>query len=603
MKDASDTYTPAALICLCNILYRIKPIAPRSTFKSIRDFKGEDGLLPYIDKLSTGCYCKPHQYVFYTGPSVYNKEDENVKKYAEIRNFLINDVFNNEAIFSEFYERFALLHSLDEYTTFNINIFYVWKGIGQIIRSDIVKYTKGFLLDILNDEKKINELTQAHLMSICEIVAGISRATKHWTSDEKKVAINELLIPATKSLILHKGNDPNVQEMISVIIKDWDCRRVTWLYTILEELLSNIKENEEQLNIIVLRSVMNVASKAYILANQFIDEQFLHVIKDIVIPLFSDLKKYTNDDISNFEILLFCRFAILPKYQTEKLDVPNEIAKLAFNDVFDKHKEEAPELVALFLFGVLLNNFAESKLLLPYIAERFKELCLIENKLAGIASGKYLDIGQTILCVCGFIQWSQYKEKKEAALFDDVIKGQILPLKESLLLNTRLNLVGFLHALAFSNLFLFTKKEFSWLIDDVLPFFLSDSNSEVRLASNSLLKMIVCIAYSDRQKLCSEKVENLFHTASKIKEKEEAKKALFVAVSFACALIANVSISLSSCPDWLPHIFDLLERTYDRGICKEEIKKEVGEFFKRHEGKKIAEIEAYKYISTISYLA
>ena len=53
------------------------------------------------------------------------------------------------------------------------------------------------------------------------------------------------------------------------------------------------------------------------------------------------------------------------------------------------------------------------------------------------------------------------------------------------------------YALTFAHFFIFTKKVFMILIEDALPPFLADGNQEVRKTARELLKMLVCITYSD----------------------------------------------------------------------------------------------------------
>lgn len=611
LKSSSDVNRLFALQSMSNILCRMKPIAPRKQYNSVDDFKSENKeLLPFIDKMTTGFHCKPHHYVFYTGPSVF---DPNDSKFAEIRKFLTEEVFVNEKIFTSLFESFALLHPKEDSPTFNTHIYGLWKGIGQIIKTPIVKYTKSLILRLL-DARYISLTSPVLLTAICELIAGISRATKHWNQEEKKIAIDELLIPSCTPLIHTKGNDQStmsVQVMASTIVGDWDFRRVQWLYELVKNQLSEIQCNKDQMNEVVLRSVMNFANIIYMQANEFFNEEFIHIMKEIIIPLFADMKKFKLDDLSYFANFLVCRLSLTRQYHpndekcqenyygSPSFKSSKEMAALTFIDVFDKHKENMPELVALFLSEIFSGKMHDFSFFLPFVVERFKDICNIDSKLINITSGKFLHYGKNIMCKLGILQWENYGESIFEVLFENVIKKQIMDIKESLPWNSRLNLVGFLHALTFSHFFLFTKKEFMLLIDEVLPSFLSDSNQEVRKAALSLLKMLVCIAYSDDHELCSEKVKELFELANK--DKNKINKNLFVAVSFASALLANVSVWFKDCPLWLPDIFNELERNYSQGNCKEEIKSTTTEFFTRHEGSDIPEIEDYKYSFTDRY--
>ena len=463
------------------------------------------------------------------------------------------------------------------------------------------------------DVNDISKTSPVRLATLCELIAGISRATKHWTPEEKKLAYDEILIPVCTPIIRFKGCDMStvsVHAMTTSIVGDWDYRRTHWLYDIIEKVFSECLATKESLNEIVLRSVLNISKTVYIEANQFFNEEFIQVMKKTLIPLFSDIKSFKLDYISMFAGIITSRFLLTRRYQPDGNDdnyyacpsfkVSTEMASLVF-DIFDKHKEECPELVALFMSEIFTQNMNDFSFFLPCISDRFSDICTIDSKLVGITSGKFLHYGKNILCKLGFLPWINFGTKMEDTLFNNVIKKQILSIRESLPWNSRLNLVGYLHALTFSHFFLFTKKDFSVLIDDVLPLFLADNNQEVRAAAQALLKMLICMVYNNSWEACAEKVGNYFNQASKEKEKGKINKNLYVAVSFACELVDNTYVWFSGCPEWLPAIFDALERTYSRGDCKEEIKNSMGDFFVRHQGREIPEVEDYKYSFTGGY--
>lgn len=592
-----------------SLLYKMKPIAPRSNFKSVDEFKGSNGLIPYLDKLSIGFHCKPHHYVFYTGPSVF---DEKSKKFDEIRKLLTDEIFNDDKVFSDIFESFVHQHPAEDKPHFIMQFYQMWKGVGQIIRTSIVKHTKSLVFNVL-DVSDLSKITPVRLATLMELISGISRATKHWTEEEKKLAIDEILVPVCTPLIRFKGFDISssfVQVLANLMISDWDYRRTQWFLDIIIKVLSECLQNKENMNEIVLRSSVNMAKIYFIEAGNLINEIYLKTMKDILIPLFSNFKSLKLDYISIFSSLISCRLLLAPQYRPNetrdenyynapKNQILTEIASLPFI-VFDQHKEESPELVALFLSEIFNDSMCDFSFIIPFISERFSDIITIDSKLVDITSGKFLHYGKNIACRLGLLYWCDLGyDKMEEVVFNDMIKKKLMTKRESLPWNSRLNNVGFLHTLTFSNLFLFTKKELSVIIDDVLPPFLSDSNQEVRAAAKSLLKVLICITYNDCLDSCAEKVNKYFNEASK--EKSKLNKNLLVAVSFASALIDNTYVWFNGCPEWLPNIFALLERVYSRGDCKDEIKNSVVDFFTRHRGKEIPEIDDFKYSFSEGY--
>lgn len=611
LKNQSDANRLVSMSCLSHLLCIMKPVAPRSNFTAVEEFKGADGLIPYVDKISVGFHCKPHHYVFYTGPSVFT---EKTKKYDEIRKFLTDEIFNNDKIFAELFESFTLLHHTEDNPRLIKNIYDLWKGIGQIIRTSIVKHTKSLIFNVL-DVSNIAKITPVQLATLCELIAGISRATKHWTAEEKKLAIDEILIPACTPIIRLKGCDLStscVQVMASSMIQDWDYRRVQWLFDIIEKIFSECLESKENIKEMVLRSGLNIGKAVFIEAGPIFNKEFIRIMKNILIPLFSDLKAFKLDFISSFASFITCRLQLTSIYHPQdsnkennyynapSFKISNELASLPF-EIFDKGKKETPELIALFLSEIFTEYVGDYSFFVPFIAERFADIIEIDTKLIDITSGKFLHYGKNIICKLGFLAWKNLEEKLDDVLFDKIIKNDIMAKRESLPWNSKLNLVGFLHALTFSNIFLFTKKEFSIFIDDVIPSFLSDNSQEVRTAAQALLRVLVCIVYNDCWDKCAEKIAFYFQEAAKDKSKGKINKNLYIAVSFACALLDNTNVWFNGCPEWLPAIFDPLERTYSRGDCKVEIKNCVAEFFTRHRGKELPEIEDYKYSFSEGY--
>ena len=160
--------------------------------------------------------------------------------------------------YSPVYLFFTLLHPKEERSTFNIHIYGLWKGIGQITRTSIVKHTKKLILRLL-DQRSISMTSPVILTSLCELIAGISRSTKHWKKKEKDFAIKEILVQACTPLVHFKGNDSSsisVQVMASTIVGDWDFRRVQCLYDIVKKCFSEIECNKEQMNEVALRCAM-----------------------------------------------------------------------------------------------------------------------------------------------------------------------------------------------------------------------------------------------------------------------------------------------------------------------------------------------------------
>lgn len=466
---------------------------------------------------------------------------------------------------------------------------------------NFVKHTKSLVLKMIGlIDSKSEEVQPVHLACLAELVAAISRASKHWSQNDRKIVIDEILVPSLTTLITQKGSNGAISDMAISIVLNWDYRRNLWLYEIVEEQFKKLHEN---LNENILKNLLSFTLIIYRNAGLLFNKEYLRVMNNLVIPIFADLKKFKIEDIVLFARLLACRISFTKSYQQEK-EVDNEsyqIASLPFLNVFDKQKEEAPERAALILFHLLSQNFAYFSYIIRFMTDRFSDICNVDSKLSEINNGKFVHIGKEIIMNAGILHYQNFGEKLNEIFFEGLIKGQFVAVQNSMPWTSKLNFVGFLHALTLSHLFVFSKNQFLFIFDEILPPFLQDSNQEVRKAARSLIKVFIGVVFSDSKELCIEKVNDFLQMA--VKEKGKSKKNLFTAVELASALLANVSIWFSGCPDWLPNIFYSLERIYKKGDCKEEIKEALNDFFTRHEGREINEIEEYKYVLTGGYLA
>ena len=69
--------------------------------------------------------------------------------YYTLWKLLIDEIFNNDKIFVDLFESFVLLHPTEDNPRFIKNNFDLWKGIGQIIRTSIVKHSKSLIFEFI----------------------------------------------------------------------------------------------------------------------------------------------------------------------------------------------------------------------------------------------------------------------------------------------------------------------------------------------------------------------------------------------------------------------------------------------------------------------
>ena len=123
-------------------------------------------------------------------------------------------------------------------------------------------------------------------------------------------------------------------------------------------------------------------------------------MKEIVIPFFSDMKKFKLDDISYLANFLVCRLSLTKQfhpndekneqnyYGCPSFKTSTELASLPFVEVFDKNKNESPDIAALFLSEIFSGKMRDYSFFLPLVVDRFNDIINIDGKLVNITSGK-----------------------------------------------------------------------------------------------------------------------------------------------------------------------------------------------------------------------
>ncbi|OHT01656.1 hypothetical protein TRFO_31494 [Tritrichomonas foetus] len=564
--NKTDPNRNLSIMCLVHIMCRMKPIAPRSKYARIEDFKGP---VAYIDKPSIGFYCKPDHYVFYDGPAVF-VDEKNI--YADAKR-AIEETLTEDYI-SQLLECLAFLHPEDQSNHYIKNIEYLWKSFGQIVGGKLVQLLKPKIFEYVKG-------SPVNFITACEALSGLVRATKHWPVESKQSAIDEILKPAVEFFLHSQANETfSIIETFTVnLIGDSDFRRNYWFFECVEKAL---KENQDNM----LRNALNIAHIIYTEAGALFNQEYLRIMREVVIPRLSNMKALKLDDLSCFAQLFNCRVCTVPRLFENESEP--EWTNLLF-EVFDAHKETDPELIILILSEVFSEPIHNQVAYISNIAKHFKEVCLIDGKVSNMSTNKFLHYGKNVELHFGAMNW-----EVKGDLLDNIFE-QILSVRESLPWNSRLNLVGFLHALTFSHMFSFDRERFKTILTKVLPPFLYDDHLEVRTAAQLLLRTLVSIVFNDKWDECAA------HAIENLQNSSNEKNGKNASVSFACSLLYNVTI-WTTCPEWLPEIFYSLEHHYNKGtLTKEEIKNAVNDFWSRHQGREFPEIEDYRYMFSGGY--
>lgn len=569
--NPNDIHRNIFISSLSNLFFLMKPIAPRSTYKSIDEFKQKHGgKTPYIDRPYPNGVT-PSQYVFYDGPSVFSQTT--IDKYGHALQYLKDNLINNA---QTFLENFLSINSNDHLAKPLYKFESFWKGIGQLFRLDIINQIKGTVL------KKLEDLSLSANLVLCDIVFGLLESTKHWPENETKQAIDEFFKPAM-TLILkpqyEKKTQSCINSFLSYLFKNFDYQRNEFIIEILKDMFKEYRIDTSKGHLLKNALTYSIQCFTVIPTNEF-NPVFVSIMKEFILPVFDDLPSNYLDNISHLAQLFVCRLYFVERSYTELISMPQI-------EIFEKYKDTHPEYVA-FTFSEMLNsNSLQLQYYVPFFIEKFKDFCDIDNKLPQIQSGRFLHQGRNIFCTFGCLAW----DNQNASRLLEIFSTQILPIRDNFNLNTRANLVGFFYTLTLSHISVFKREHYEFILNEILPPFLLDNNDDVHRPSLSLLNSLINILYGSDMESCYSTIQKMFPPM----KKDGNSKDYYLPAFYSCAMISNISIWFDRLPPWLPDLFYQLEMIFNQHICTKEISDTVSLFWKRHEGREIPELEEFRY--------
>ena len=555
VSDSNNPSNRSAMLVLCTMIANMKLASTKQCFSSIDEFKCKfPNLVPYNDNTATGFYCPPKVYTFYTSNEYF--ELEKYKQYLSI----FSSIFN-ENYLSKLFDSIVNMHSDDPQKgcVFNSTMFTFWKRIAQVVGPNIISSLKNVFEAKFKKEK-------ACLETFCEAASGIFKGAKHWEMKAQANLIDEFLKPNISKLLALQLTDTSiiVKSMIKHICRWSDYRRYAWLTEILEKLILESSD-------LVLRNSLNYISTIFSLADLSFDDEYEKFIQDIIIPKFSDLTKFTQEDLEALGLIFSSRNCLHNLFSSK----PSESIKypqIFFSKIFTPNKDAHPELVSIILQSLLSQD--DIDIYLSSTTQYMTDICLINSKLFEISSGKYAQNGLEIL-------FAIFGTPYHANVYN--LLDQILNVKNKVPWNSRLHLIGSIHLLVFSHTILFDRTFFDKIMKHYLPPFLGDDQPEVRTEAFMLLRSLISYVYGGRMDECAEYVMS-------------TKNAFWY-----CALLYNTVVFMN-CPEWLPGIFEFLEFEYEKNIqSKELIKKSINDFWARNTKREFPELESYRYILSESY--
>jgi hypothetical protein len=303
---------------------------------------------------------------------------------------------------------------------------------------------------------------------------------------------------------------------------------------------------------------------------------FADLIRKHVLPLVHPLKNWSRLTLFALTQLFTspptCGVGANPR-------MSQHLGQIIFEEVFDKEYESCPDEIGCLLPGVIHAMQTNLTHFVPFIADRIPALLLLSNRVQTKTRPDIDGMADRL----GALDWPSHPEslKKAVRALRSLYPNAPWFVQQSILM--------FVHMLLFAHLFALPREIMREIFDQLLPQFVDNPRAELREGFARIVRMLIPVLWDDLGAFYAEQIDQ--------------KRGSKLAVANAVALIGAATVT-HDCPAWLPDLFEFLERAHAKdAMYATLIKAECTAFWHRIGIKEIPEIEDYRYMFPVGYVA
>jgi len=543
-RSSLNAHRNYLMTSLSYILARVKPVAPKILKSSV---SGEND---FNDRSSVGFYSMPHEFKLYSGPAVFDAKFETLQR-------TVQEVCDFEFI-NQLLSSMVTLHT-DTNPQIQLSFAYLWKGLTQFLGNAICQNMLDVILNMMNG-------SNASFVTACEFLLGLVRGSKHWLLPQYDEMCQSILKPVISFIAQSKRYDCqiSVETMLRLIIADRDYRRFNWLTQFLIQMIDESPDD-------IIKNVVNIASICFSEMSWRFTSQYSDILLNHIIPRFVPFNNKSNQEISNFGYFLRARtnYLLCPMLSDQDRSWIIKALEIIISETTNVDQ------LSLFFSKFFENPDLGNSYLLPTIGKHFQKFIeLVSNTTTQYQKGAC----DTIILIA-YLPWHLYQETLNK------LSTLIIQMLPSMPWYSKNVLVGFLHIVVFTKMYILPKEFLTNLLEQIMPHFLLVDINEVREQALDLFRMLIHLIYSTEESMD----QYVHHIINGMKENDQKS------IIASAGIIGFVTIS-QKCPKWLPDLFAAAEEKYSNNHpLSKQIESAAKNFWASHQYHEIPELEDYRF--------